>query len=68
MFNLEKLGKCEKDVQNIDVHSEVKNSVVFNMDGDYTENAEQFSVTLLVIQGKIAPLFVRLLWAKLYKL
>ena len=36
---LDKLVKCEKDVQNIDVHSEAKNSVVFTMDGVYAENA-----------------------------
>ena len=31
--------KCEKDVQYIDVHDEVKNSVVFTLDGVYAENA-----------------------------
>ena len=38
-FNLEKLVKCEKDVQHIDVHGKAEKFVVFTMDGVYAENA-----------------------------
>jgi hypothetical protein len=37
--NLEKSVEREKDMQEIDVHHEIKNTVVIAMDGEYAGNA-----------------------------
>ena len=46
-FNLEKSVEREKDMQEIDVHGEIKNTVVIAMDGEYAGKAGAFSCHLI---------------------
>ena len=46
-FNLEKSVEREKDMQEIDVHGEIKITVVIAMDGEYAGNAGAISCHLI---------------------